>query len=72
MTEHERKLVKEAIARTRNELGDRGAAPGAQDSWRTGPGRVGTDDANEIRDLVRGFIHGRAVRVGRGTQNRAA
>lgn len=53
MTHHEKKLVKEAIARTRYELGDRKSSPGMQDWCRQGPGRVTPDEARWIRDAVR-------------------
>lgn len=53
MTKREMNLVKEAIARTRYELGNRKAAPGSQDSHWAGPDRINSADAHEIRDYVR-------------------
>lgn len=55
MTKRERDLVREAVARTRHEMGGR-AAPGP-DSWRTSSGgRVTLDDAAEITEYVRASL----------------
>jgi hypothetical protein len=59
MTERERNLIREAIACTRHELGDRVAPPGPQDAWRGGPRRaevVQLSEAQEIRAYVRAAI----------------
>jgi hypothetical protein len=53
-TEREKNLIREAVARTRHELGDRAAAPGGQDWQRVpGPGTVTAQEGREIRDYVR-------------------
>jgi hypothetical protein len=52
-TEREINLVREAVARTRYELGDRAAAPGSQDWQRQGQYKVTPEEGREIRDYVR-------------------
>jgi hypothetical protein len=59
MTNREWNLVKEAIARTRYELGNR-VAPGPQDGWRNnhdGDG-VTPSDATLIRQYSRAAVYG--------------